>query len=1079
MDEMMENENNKSRRGPRYFGVLSFIPTILLFFFCLLCSVFATPSSQNDNKVPLTLFPLGQETPTIILTKEEQAWLKAHPEIILGTATSYPPMVIKLADGTHIGMLVDIFEQINLLLDTTIGLHIEDSWSDAQEKAKKGEIDGLALGGKDPERDALYNATDTIITTYYSIFARSQNEFQIKSFSDLNGMRIGNKKGAGPAKKLLDKLPSAIIKTYDSHESMTQALLNKEIDFIIAWMSYDHWRKDKLQRTVDNILLIDEYPIEMFTHIRKDWPELIPILNKAIAVLQRDPLPRIINKWFGQWPQSYTDNNVILTPKNRDWLANHQVLRIGLSANSLPLSTIDENGNPYGIIPDYFRLLGDYTGLSFEFYPMTFSEVLTAARERKIDLFASVVTPERKEYAFFSDPLFSIPFAIITRQDMPFIGGLGALQGKNSSVLLNSTLHRHLEESEPQLELVPEDSVLKCLKAVSEGRVDVYIGDAFTASQLINQEGFVNLKFDAPTDLPSKDMSIAVRNDWPEMAGILDSFTASISQAERNEILNKWLTVHFEHSADYSLLWKILLGIVLTALAIIYWNRLLHQQVRKRTAELSKSDSRFRATFEQAAVGIAHASLDGHFIRVNQKFCDIVGYSRQEMMGLKFQEISYVDDRENDLEHLNELLAGESSTYSLEKRYIHKNRNLVWVHLTVSLVCDEGGQPQWFVGVIKDICERKQAQEALLQSEEQFKGIFNSMVDVFARADLDGNCLLISPSVFNVIGYVPEEVMGRNYVEFYTNPKEWELLKKRLLETGRIQNVENEVTKKDGSKIIISSNAKIINDDSGKPVFIESVFRDITESKQAKEDFNELREEYTHMARVSAMGELSASLAHELKQPLAAIRTNAQAALRFLTGDKPDIDELHEVLKDIIDDNRRADDVITRIRAFMRKGELQTTELNLKELVQDILPLVKSLETMRQVSLQLEFDDNIPLGVGDRIQMQQVVLNLILNSTEALMDAKVKSGKIILRTHQEDTKYVILSVSDNGPGIIQDVMETLFEPFNTTKPEGLGMGLAISRSIVEEHGGRLWAENNTDGGATFSFTVPVARGVTA
>jgi C4-dicarboxylate-specific signal transduction histidine kinase len=262
----------------------------------------------------------------------------------------------------------------------------------------------------------------------------------------------------------------------------------------------------------------------------------------------------------------------------------------------------------------------------------------------------------------------------------------------------------------------------------------------------------------------------------------------------------------------------------------------------------------------------------------------------------------------------------------------------------------------------------------------------------------------------------------------------------------------------------------------GSNVFGISVFgKDITERKRAEEEIRRIREQYTHIARVSAMGELTASLAHELKQPLAAIRSNAQAALRFLTGDKPNIDELHEILKDIIIDNRRADDVIKKLRTLMRKSEFHITKLNMKELVQDIVPLVTSHEAMRKISLSLELDETIPLVAGDRIQLQQVILNLILNSTEALMNMKEISRSIIVRTYQEDTRTVTLSVKDNGPGIEDKAMPHLFEAFYTTKTEGLGMGLTICRSIVDEHRGRLWAENNPEGGATFYFTIPIAK----
>jgi ABC-type amino acid transport substrate-binding protein len=314
----------------------------------------------------------GEKKLVVELSDEERAWLDEHPEIVLGAPTSYPPMVIKRADGTHVGVLVDLFEQVSRRLNIRIRLHIEDSWADVQEKAQNGEIDGLAFGGRDPSRDALYNATDIVMPTYFSVFARSQNEYRLKRFSELKGMRIGYKRAARPTRSLLEKLPSTILKPYDSHESMTQALLSKEIDVIVAWMSYDHWRKERLQGTIDNILLIEEYPIEMVIYIRKEWPELIPILNKAIASLQQDALPHIIDKWFGQWPQRFTAAaeeakipRLNLTAQERAWLTQNRTVRVRI-ADWPPYLIVKGDEPPQGIVIEYLKLIGERTGVMFK-----------------------------------------------------------------------------------------------------------------------------------------------------------------------------------------------------------------------------------------------------------------------------------------------------------------------------------------------------------------------------------------------------------------------------------------------------------------------------------------------------------------------------------------------------------------------------------------------------------------------------------------------------------------------------------------------------------------------------------------
>jgi PAS domain S-box-containing protein len=372
--------------------------------------------------------------------------------------------------------------------------------------------------------------------------------------------------------------------------------------------------------------------------------------------------------------------------------------------------------------------------------------------------------------------------------------------------------------------------------------------------------------------------------------------------------------------------------------------------------------------------------------------------------------------------------------------------------------------------------ERRDKESALRESESRLKLATDSAGVGLWTLDNDTGVFWLTNKARDLFGFAPDsEITFERFLDV-VHPDDQEQIRQAMQKAPQSKKetiVEYRIVRGDGSIRWMVSRGRIHYKLSGDSNLLMGVSIDITERKRTEEELLRLREEYTHIARVSAMGELVASLAHELKQPLAAIRSNAQAALRFLTGDKADIDELHEVLKDIILDNRRADDVIGKLRKMMRKSEPQVTDLDLKELVQDILPLVFHHETVRKISLQLEFDETLPLVAGDRIQIQQVLLNLILNSTEALMNKKQESRSILVRAYQQDNRTVMLSVKDNGPGIEAQAMPHVFEAFYTTKPEGLGMGLAICRSIVEKHGGRLWVENNPDGGATFSFTIPI------
>jgi signal transduction histidine kinase len=246
---------------------------------------------------------------------------------------------------------------------------------------------------------------------------------------------------------------------------------------------------------------------------------------------------------------------------------------------------------------------------------------------------------------------------------------------------------------------------------------------------------------------------------------------------------------------------------------------------------------------------------------------------------------------------------------------------------------------------------------------------------------------------------------------------------------------------------------------------------------RAEDESHRLRDDLTHVSRVLSMGEIATSLAHEINQPLAAIQSYAQAAQRFLGGDPPDIDEVGKSLHGVVSGSRRAKEVIQRIRMTLEKKPLERTPLQVKDLIHDVIMLVQRSADEKKVLLKLDIAAGLPQVFGDRTQLQQVLLNLIINGFEAIGDAGNGSRELALRASKDKTgpDCVMISVQDSGIGIDEELRDLLFNAFFTTKAEGLGMGLSISRSIIEDHGGRLWATQNSDKGTTFSFTVPIYK----
>ncbi|WP_246355968.1 two-component system sensor histidine kinase NtrB [Paraburkholderia humisilvae] len=243
---------------------------------------------------------------------------------------------------------------------------------------------------------------------------------------------------------------------------------------------------------------------------------------------------------------------------------------------------------------------------------------------------------------------------------------------------------------------------------------------------------------------------------------------------------------------------------------------------------------------------------------------------------------------------------------------------------------------------------------------------------------------------------------------------------------------------------------------------------DRTERYELKRD----RQELAHLTRVSTLGELAGSLAHELNQPLTAILSNVQAAQRFIDLDPPDLAEVREILKDIVDDSCRASEVIRRIRAFVKKDELELVRLDVGDVLRDVMQLVHSDAIVRGVHLSVDIDDALPRVRGDKIQLQQVVLNLVINAFDAVSDGDTLERGVTAFAGLDRDGNVRVAIRDRGPGIAADRLERIFKPFVTSKAHGMGLGLSISRSIVEMHRGRLWAENNADKGMTFYVVLP-------
>ena len=329
-----------------------------------------------------------------------------------------------------------------------------------------------------------------------------------------------------------------------------------------------------------------------------------------------------------------------------------------------------------------------------------------------------------------------------------------------------------------------------------------------------------------------------------------------------------------------------------------------------------------------------------------------------------------------------------------------------------------------------------------------------------------------------LFGFEPLEKIDFNRFRNSLHPEDRESVLQALeksLRTGAEYESEYRAVLPDGRVRWIAGRGQVEFNGDRQPARMRGVAVDITKRKQAEEQTAHQRNEIAHLSRVTTLGELSGSIAHELSLPLSAILSNAQAAQRVLAHGGADLAEVREILNDIVSEDQRAGEVIHRLRQWLKKGEVQQHSLRINEVVEDVLKLIHGDLVNQHVTVDVELGRNLPFVTGDPVQLQQVLLNLVVNACDAMTNCDAPTRRLLIRTGIESGSAVIVSVTDQGRRIPEEKMEQIFEPFFTTKEEGMGLGLSVCRTIITAHRGKLWATNNTDRGATFHFNLPIGK----
>ena len=454
----------------------------------------------------------------------------------------------------------------------------------------------------------------------------------------------------------------------------------------------------------------------------------------------------------------------------------------------------------------------------------------------------------------------------------------------------------------------------------------------------------------------------------------------------------------------------------------------------------------------------------------------MVNYDREDLVSgrIYWTELTPPDWRDrNNLRIKTHRSSGHFPPF--EKEYTRKDGTRVPV-LMGGATFEEGGNQG--MAYVLDLTERKRAEGALRESEAKFRDYADTASDWFWEIGLDYKFTLLTENAF---GSRPADRIGTacwdHALDLETEPEKWRLVRETLDARKPFRDFVYRGLDGNGSPMYVKASGKPVFDANGEFRGYRGTGTDVTATMRAQEEHERLRQlesNLAHMNRLSMMGELAASLAHEIAQPIATARNNARASMHFFDRSPPDLGQVREALTCVVDDADRAGDILDRIRDHIKKAPPRKERVDLNKAITDVIALAQGAIIRNGVSIQTGLTEGLSDVQADRVQLQQVVLNLILNAVEAMGSVEAGPRELLISTEQSPTNGVIVAVRNSGPGIDPEHLDRVFHAFYTTKSSGVGMGLSICRSIINAHGGRLWADANGSRGAVFRFTLPDA-----
>ena len=791
---------------------------------------------------------------------------------------NFSPYSFLNADGEVAGMLVDIWRLWAQKTGRTIHFRVRD-WQETLDALQHEEADihtGLAFT---EERAAWLDYSQPFCEISVDIFyARVQGA--ISTFDALKGQPVGLIRGMYQESSLRRDYPEIRFLAFDSVEEMIFAAKDGKIR---AFLSETLMADTNLYR----LGLADEFgnaQKQMFTRrlhgaVLKGRPELLALVDKGFNHISHQELIEIEQRWLAGPAKRYSSSvipQLRFTAAEQAWLqAGHHVRVWGIDWP--PYLFMNETVR--GIAKDYFDRIGDKTGVDFSFvWGSSFGEAIEEMQQRNYArydaIFAVMRSPEREKFLEFSQDYLTPPWAIFTRTDSNFISGIQDLIGKTIVVPRQFIIHDLLARDYPHVKLLEVNTVQEALEALATGRADAYIENLVVASYLIQQQGYSNIKVAAPTPFGNHTHAIAVRDDWPELASILDKALSSMTKDEHAAIQNRWLKVRYEHGLRQRDIWRwvlqVLGGAMLILLLFLLRNRRLRQEILERTRveeALRNSEAQYRLLAENSSDVISTLDTDLHFSYVSPSVERLTGYTPEEMLALSLEEVftpssleKVMANHTQRLERHVQTLEKSSDPIRTELEHYRKDGSLFWAEDISSSLLGKSGEIVGFLVTTRDISERKEAENKLIAIKTELEHLLaHSPAIIYSYNHKAQRLSFVSENIRQVLGYSPQDFQRLGIQFIHPNDLQRIYQERARLFIERYLELEYRIYHRDGHILWIRDCMKLIDDKDGAPLESVGYLIDITERKQAEHELKESEQ---------ALQELVYIASHDLQTPI-------------------------------------------------------------------------------------------------------------------------------------------------------------------------------------------------------------------